>query len=173
VTAVALDAHAREDQPALRVDVLRERHVGGGLVVAGVGLVRLRHRREQVLALLEHGHEHDVVGRVRVAEVRIVVEVRVPVSDVVVMVGHRRAEERRAEDVNRQPLGRRQQLVVAGHDRATEVARHVDHAASARPQERVLHLAHDPVQAVRDHGEQDRVERGAHGRPSSVSRSIR
>ena len=43
-------------------------------------------------------------------------------------------------------------------ERAGEVARHVQHGRAARAQERVLHLAHDRVQAVRDHREQHRIE---------------
>ena len=53
-----------------------------------------------------------MVGRVRVAEIRVVVEERVAVGDVVVQVGHRLRQELHADHVDRQALGGGEQLVV-------------------------------------------------------------
>jgi hypothetical protein len=101
VATVALDSHAREDQPAFGVLVARERHVGRRLGVADVSLVRLGDRREEVLAFVEDGHEHDEVGGVRVPQIRVVVQERVALGEIVVQVGQRAAEQVRPEHVHR------------------------------------------------------------------------
>ena len=166
VLVVALHPHARERQRALVVDVLRARDVRRRQAVAAVGLVRLRHGGEEVLAVDDDGDEDRVVGRVRVAEVRVVVEEGIAACEVVVQLGHRLGQVLRAHDVHRQPLGGGEQLVVGRHERAREVARLVDDRRARRAQERVRHLAADAVEAVGDDCEQDRVERplrlGAH-----------
>ena len=72
----------------------------------------LRAGREHVLALEEHRNEDRVVGRVRVAEVRVVVEEGVALGEVGVELRHRLGEELRADHVHRQPLGGCQELVV-------------------------------------------------------------
>ena len=158
VLVIALHPHRREDQPALLVDVAREGHVGRRIGVAAVGLMRLGGGGEDVLAIDEDRNEDDVVGRVGVAEVRIVVQERVALPDVVMQLGDGFGQELHANDVHRQPLGGGEEPVVAGDQRAREVARHVEHRRASRAQQRVFHLAHDGVETVGDDGEQDWIE---------------
>ena len=77
-----------------------------------------------------------------------------PSADVVVEVGRRLGQELHADHVHRQALGGREQAVVGGDQRAGEVAGHVQDGRAAGAQQRVLHLAHDRVEPVRDHREQ-------------------
>ena len=165
VLVVALHAHGREDQAAFLVDVARVGHVGRRLRVAAVGLMRLRGGREEMDPLPDHRHEDHVVGRVRVAQVRVVVQEGVAVADVVVQVGDRLRQELHADHVHRQALRRGEQPRIAGDERAREVARLVEHGGAPAAQERVLHLADDRVHAVGDDRQQHRIE--AHGCTSS------
>ena len=143
----------------LVVDVLRGGHVRRRQRVAAVGLVRLGHRREQVLPIDEDGDQDGVVGRVRVAEVGVVVQERVALGEIVVELRHGLREVLRAHDVHGQALGGGEQLVVGGDDGAGEVARLVDDGGARGAQERVRHLAADAVEPVGDHRQPDRVER--------------
>ena len=158
VAVVALHLHAREDQAALGVDVVHVRHVRGGLRVAAVGLVRLGRGREHVLAVDEHGHQDRVVGRVRVAQHRVVVQERVALAQVGVQRAHRARLQAGAEHVHLQALGGGEQLVVGGDDRAGEVARHVQDRGAPGPEQRVGHLPHDRFEAVGEDRHQRRVE---------------
>ena len=81
-----------------------------------------------------------------------------PSREVGVEVGHRLGQVLHAEHVHRQALGGGEQPVVAGDERAREVARHVEDRRAAGAQQRVLHLAHDAVEAVGDHRQQDGIE---------------
>ncbi len=166
VLEVALHAHAGERQRTLVIDVFRARHVRRRQPVATVGLVGLRDRGEEVLAADDDGDEDRVVGRVRVAEVGVVVEEGIAAREVVVQLRHRLGEVLRAHDVHRQALGGSEQFVVGRHQRAGEVARLVDDRRARGAQERVGHLTADAVEAVGHDGQQDRVERllrpGAH-----------
>ena len=88
VAVVALHAHAGEDQRTFCVDVLGVRAVGRRHRVPDVGLVRLHDTGEAVLTLEEHGDEDRVVGRVRVAVVRVVVEERVAFREIGMQRAH-------------------------------------------------------------------------------------
>ena len=171
-SVVPLHADRGEDEAALLVHVTGVRHVGGRLSVAAVGLMRLRGRREDVSAFPEDGHEDDVVGRVGVAEIRVVVQERVAFGQVVVQVGDGLGEELHPDHVHREALGRREQAVVGRDQRAGEVACHVEHRGATGAQQRVLHLAHDRVEAVGDDGERHGVE-GAHRASSRTALSDR
>ena len=103
-----------------------------------------------------------------VAEVGVVVQEGVALRQIVVQVGHRLGEELHPDHVHRQPLGGGEQPVVGGDQRAREVARHVEHGRAAAAQQRVLHLAHDRVEPVRDDREQHGVE-GAHAAATSLA----
>ena len=150
---VPLDADAGEDQRALLVHVLRGGVISGGYAVADVRLMPLCAGGEEVLAVDEDRHQHRVVGGMGVAEVGVVVQEGVAFGEIVVQLGHRARLQVRAEDVDRQSLRRRQQLVVAGADRAREVTRHGDHGRARGPEQRVRHLAHDAVEPVGEHRE--------------------
>ena len=109
-------------------------------------------------AVDEHRHQQRVVGGVRVAAQRIVVQERVARREVGVQLAHRARLQSGAEHVRLQPLGRGQQLVVGGHDAAREVARHVEHRAATGAEQRVRHLADDHVEAVGEHRGEDGAE---------------
>ena len=117
-----------------------------------------------------------MVSRVGVPEIRVVVKERVPLDQKWMQIGHRFREELHSDHVHRQALRRGEQPVVAGDQRAGEVAGHVQHRGAAGAQERVLHLADDRVEPVGDHRERDGVEAHAiafsrTGRPSAASDS--
>ena len=113
-----------------------------------------------------------MVGGMGVAEVGVVVEEGVALLQIVVQVGHRLGEELHPDHVHGQALGGGKQPAVGGDQRAREVARHVEHGGAAAAQERVLHLAHDRVEAVRDDREQHGVE-GAHAASTCSSATSR
>ena len=71
----------REDQRAFLIHVLR-RVIGRRNAVADVGLVRLGDGGEQMLALEEDRHQEGVIGRMRVAEIGVVVQERVALGEV-------------------------------------------------------------------------------------------
>ena len=171
VLVIALNPYAREIERALFVDVARARHVRRREGIAAVRLVGFRAGREHVLPLVEDRDEDRVIGRVRVPEIRVVVEERVALRDLRVQLGHRLREELHPDDVDRQALRRRKELVLGRDERAGEVSRHVENGRAPGPQERVRHLAADAVQAVRKHGQQNGVEGltggGRHGAPPS------
>ncbi len=158
VAVVLLDADAREVQRAFLVDVARAGVVRRRQRVAAVRLVRLRAGGEEVLAVDEDRHEDRVVGRVRVAEIGVVVQERVALLEPRMELRHRLGQELHADDVDRKPLGRSQQLVLGGDERAREVAGHVEHRRAPRAQQRVRHLPADAVEAVREHRQQHRIE---------------
>ena len=96
---------------ALVVDVAGEDEIARRDGVADVGHVALGNTREEMLAFEEDGHHVGVVGRVRVAAIGVVVEIGVAAADVrVVIPAHVRRLDVTAEDVDGQPLGRREQL---------------------------------------------------------------
>jgi len=158
VLVVALHLRGAEDQRALLVVVAREGVVARRDRVADVGLVGLGGGGEEVLALAEDRHHDRVVARVRIRLIGIVVEVGVALAHLRVGASDRRRLQVGAEDVDRHPLRRRQQLVVGGGDRAGEVARDRDHRRVAGPQQRPGHVADDRVEAVGEDGEQGGVE---------------
>ncbi len=159
VGVVTLHADGGEDDPPFLVDVAGEGHVGGWVGVAAVGLMRLGGGGEEVLAIDEDGDQDDMICRVGVAEVGIVMEEGVALADIVMQIGDRLGQKLHADDVHRQPLGGSEEAVVAGDERAGEVARHVEHRRAPGAQQRVLHLAHDGVEAVGDDRQQNRIER--------------
>ena len=65
-----------------------------------------------MLAVDEHGHEDRVVGGVRVAEDRVVVQVGVALAQVGVQLAHRAGLQAGAEHMHLQSLGGREQLVL-------------------------------------------------------------
>ena len=111
-----------------------------------------------MLPVYEDRHQDRMIRGVRVAVVGIVVEIGVAGSGLRMMPAHRARQQPGAEDVDGQPLGAGQKLVIPRDDRAREVACQPDHRRASRPQQRVLHLAHDPVETVRDHREIDGIE---------------
>ena len=88
VGEVPLHADAGEDQRTFRVDVFRVRAVRRRHRVPDVGLVRFHDAGEAVLTVEEHGDENRVVGGVRVAVVRVVVQERVAFGEVGVQRAH-------------------------------------------------------------------------------------
>ena len=154
-----LHADAGEDQRAFLVHVLRRGVIGGRDAVADVRLMALGAGGEEVLAIDEDRHQHRVIGRVGIAEIGVVVEERVALGEIVVQFGHGPCLQVRAEDMDRQTLRRRQELVVGGADRAREIPRHGDHGRARCLEQRVRHLAHDAVEPVGEHREKDRVQR--------------
>ena len=117
VLVIPLHADRREDEAALLVHVTGIGHVGGRLRVAAVGLVRLRGRREHVPVFPEDRHEDDVIRRVGVPEIRVVVQERVALGQIVMQVGDGLGEELHPDHVHREALGRREQAVV-GRDQS-------------------------------------------------------
>ena len=128
-------------------------------------------------------HEQAMVGRVRVAVVGRVVQERVPVPQLGVQRRHRGAHHvRPAHDVDRQAVGGHHELVARRHDAAGEVARGVQDARAAGPEERVRHPPHGRAQAVGEQRQLDRIagdlggHRAAHGSiarlPSAVRRAV-
>jgi hypothetical protein len=114
-----------------------------------------------MLALVEHRHHVGVVGGMGVAAVGIVVEIGVTAADVVaVVLAHIGRLDVAAEDVHRQAFGRGEQLVVARHEAAGEIAGGGDHGGPRGAQQCVGHLAHDAVEAVRHHGHEHGIEVG-------------
>ena len=158
VLEVPLHLDAGEDQRPFLIDVRRLRHVGGGQAVADVGLMGLHRDGEEVLPLVEHRHQDGVVGRVRVAEVGVVVQVGIALGIVGMQVLHRLGLDVGAPDVDGEALGHGEHLVVRRDDRAGEVPRHADDGRARRQQHRVGHLAADRVHAVCHHRQQDRVD---------------
>ena len=154
VLVVALDSDAREVERAFLVEVASERHVGARQAVAAVGLMGLGAGGEQVLAVDEHRHQDRVVGAVSVAEIDVVVQKGVALGEIRVQIAHRLGQELRPEDVYRQSLGGGQQLILAGHQRAGKVSRHVEHRGATRAQQRVGHLTADTIEAVGDYRQQ-------------------
>ena len=152
LSVAAVNPHGREDQPTLLVDVPGVGHVGRRLSIAAVRLVRLGSDRVDVGALVEHRHEHRVVGGVRVPQVRVVVQEGVALLDVVVQVviawarnsipitwtGRPSAEA--SSRLSAVMIGRRSLAPCSG-------------LPSDRWQERVLHLTDDRFEPVRDHRE--------------------
>ena len=72
--APALHEDAGEDERTLLVHIAREGVIGGGCAIADIGLMRLGAGREHVHPVDEHRHQDRVIGRMGIAEVRIVVE---------------------------------------------------------------------------------------------------
>ena len=146
VLVVALDPHAGEDQRALLVDVARVRHVGASAsALPQSAWCALAQAVNTVLAVDEHRHEDRVVGGVRVAEVRVVVE-----EGVALARGRgcssridARLQVRRRSTWTGRPSADGEQLVVGGDDRAREVARGVEHRRAPGAEQRVRHLADD------------------------------
>src|SRR6266567_2095507 len=71
---------------------------------------------------------------------------------------HRLRQELAAKNVNRKPLGGRQQLVVSRDQTAREIPRSVEIRRPTRSKKRIAHLAHDALEAVRNHREQNRIK---------------
>jgi hypothetical protein len=160
IAAVALDAHAREHQRPFLVDVERLGEVARRNAVADVRHVTLGNGGEQVLAADEHRHQEGMVGRVGVAAVRVVVEIRVALADVArVIAAHVLALQVGAEDVHRQAFGRCEQMIVAGESAAGEIAGAGNDCGARRAQQRIGHLAYDAVEPIGDHGHDHGVER--------------
>lgn len=107
--------------------------------------------------LVEDGHNYGVVGGVGAADVGVVMEKRIALRELGVEIFHRAADEARAEDVHRQPLGRGDQVVLGGDERAREVARDERGGAGGADQG-VGHFAGDAVEAVGHDQELDGVE---------------
>ncbi len=157
VPVVLLDLHTREDEPALRVDVVHIGDVGRRFGVSAVRLVRLGRGGEDVLALDEDGDQDRVVGGVGVAEDRVVVEKGIALAEIGVKLAHRAGLQPGAEDMHLQTLRGSEELVVRGDDRAGEVARHVEDRGAAGAEEGVGHLPDDRFEAVCKDGKQGRV----------------
>ena len=160
VLVVALDAHARERERALVVDVLGARHVRRRQRVAAVGLVGLGDRREQVLARRRRRGRGSrgrpsacCRGRGRCAGTR---RPRARSSCSSVMASARYCEPMMCTG---RPSAEASSSLSAVTMRAGEVARLVDDGRARGAQERVRHLAADAVEPVGDDGQQDRVER--------------
>jgi len=66
-----------------------------------------------------------------------------------------------------QALGRRQELVIGRYDTAREITGGVEDAGTAGSQERVGHLADDPLQPVVEQGQADTIGCRFHGHASS------
>jgi hypothetical protein len=114
---------------------------------------------EQMLAADEDRHQESVVGRMGVAAVRIVVEIRIALADIALVVSaHILALQMGAENVHRQALGRGKQLIVAREDAAREIPGARYHRRTRRAQQRVGHLANDAVEPVGDDGHHHRIE---------------
>ena len=159
LSVVALDAHAREHQRAFLVDVQRLGEVARRNAVADVRHVTFGNGGEQVLAADEHRHQEGVVGRMGVAAVGVVVEIRIALADVARMIAaHVLALQVGAEDVHRQAFGRCEQMIVAGEDAAGEIAGAGNDRRARRAQQRIGHLAHDAVEPIGDHGHDHGVE---------------
>ena len=158
VLEIPLHLHAGEDQRAFLIDVRGLRHVGGGQAVADIGLMGLHRDGEEVLPLVEHGHQDGVIGRMRVAEIGVVVQVRIALGIVGMQVLHRLGLDVGAPDVDGEALGHGEHLIVRRDDRTREVARHADDGGPRRQQHGVGHLAADRVHAVRHHRQQNRVD---------------
>jgi hypothetical protein len=152
VLVARLDPGGREDEGPLLVDVDRVAHVGRGLRVAAIRLVRLGEDEEaERAALVDHGHDQAVVGRVRIALIRAVVNEAVARLELRVMLPDRLAHQVRADQrVDRQALGRPQEPAIGRQDDTGKVVRGVEHARPRRPEKRVLHLPRNALDAVRD-----------------------
>ena len=79
--------------------------------------------------IVDHRHEHGVVGGVAAAVIDRVVEEEVAALQIgVIALHHFRHHVRARQDVDRQRVVRRQQLAIARQDAAREIAGDVEHA---------------------------------------------
>ena len=152
-----LHEHTREDQRPFLVHVAGEGVVGGGLAVADVGLMGLGAGGEHVHAVYEDRHQDRVIGRMGVAEVRIVVQKGIAFPQVGVKRAHRPRLQVAPEHVHGQAFGGGDQPIVMGKEGAGEILGGGDDAGARRAQQRVRHLAHDGVKTAREDRRGDRI----------------
>ena len=157
---VFLHLDGGEDQCAFLVYVAGGAVVGGGDGVADVGLVGLGEDGEVVLAaFIDDGHEDGVIGGVRAAVVRRVVEEGVAALERGVKLLHGLGHEvGAAEDVDGEALLGGEEFAVAGDDATGEVLGAVEDAGAAGAEEGVAHFSGDAFEAVVDDGELGAVE---------------
>ena len=159
VLIVPLDLDGREDERAFVVDVDDVAEIGRGLRVAAVGLMGLgQNPVAQHSGRIDHRNHQTVIGGVRIALVRGVVQETVPGLELRMVAVHRPADDVRADQrVRRQAFRRGEQLAIGREHNAGKVVRRVEDARARRAEERILHFARDAVHPARQDRHADAV----------------
>src|SRR5205823_1776598 len=149
--------------------------VDAGEGAADVEHVRRHGREPEQLAVVEDRHGDRDVGRVRGAEVRMVVHDHVTVLELAVEPLEEATDvPRQRADVHRRRVGLAELAALRVEDAGTEVLGLTDDRGVAHPEEDARHLLRDRMESAAEHAQSDRVDldplalRGARLAPNFV-----
>ena len=111
----------------------------------------------------EDRNQNHMVGSMRIAHVRVVVQECIAFTNVLVQFHHVLPQWSGAEHVHRDAFCRCEKLVVCRQDGAREIARGVDDGGSSRTQQAAGHFADNAVKRVGKHRELYGIKFARHG----------
>ncbi len=162
IFVILLDLDARPVDGTFLEHVARRRRVRARNRVADVGLMSFRHGEKHELAVVEHGRDVRVVGMMRVAVIRRIVQEQIAGLDALGMIEARTHGEAHVRTVDGDALGERDDLAVAVADGSGKVVADAHQLRARRAHQRIRHLKTDAVETARENRHQIRFNRLAH-----------